>query len=68
MEDKEYFMRMRDVEQKTAMRKSKIYSLIKDGEFPAPIPLTPRSRAWIASEVDGWIRAKIAASRQGQAA
>lgn len=66
MEDKEFFMRLRDVEAKTAMRKSKIYSLIKEGLFPAPIALTTKSRAWIGSEVNVWVRDKITASR-GQA-
>lgn len=68
MENTESLMRLRDVEAKTALRKSKIYQMVKDGDFPAPIALTPKSKAWIGSEVNGWVRDKIAASRQGEAA
>ena len=68
MESTESLMRLRDVEAKTALRKSKIYQMVKDGDFPAPIALTTKSKAWIGSEVNGWVRDKIAASRQGEVA
>ncbi len=68
MESTESLMRLRDVEAKTALRKSKIYQMVKDGEFPAPIALTAKSKAWIGSEVSSWVRDRIAASRQGEAA
>lgn len=68
MENTESLLRLRDVEAKTALRKSKIYQMVKDGDFPAPIALTTKSKAWIGSEVNGWVRDKIAASRQGEAA
>ncbi|MCP5450968.1 MAG: AlpA family phage regulatory protein [Gammaproteobacteria bacterium] len=61
-------MRLRDVEATTALRKSKIYQMVKEGSFPAPIALTTKSKAWVGSEVNGWVRDKIAASRQGEAA
>ncbi len=56
-------MRLRDVEAKTALRKSKIYQMVKDGDFPPPIALTTKSKAWLGSEVSLWVRAKITASR-----
>jgi prophage regulatory protein len=31
------------------------------GEFPQPIAISPRRIAWVESEVDEWIAAKIAA-------
>lgn len=68
MESSESLMRLHDVEAKTALRKSKIYQMVKEGSFPAPIALTTKSKAWIGSEVNGWVRDKIAASRQGDAA
>jgi len=68
VESTESLMRLRDVEAKTALRKSKIYQMVKDGDFPAPIALTTKSKAWIGSEVNGWVRDKIAASRQGEVA
>lgn len=68
MESTESLMRLRDVEATTALRKSKIYQMVKEGSFPAPIALTTKSKAWVGSEVNGWVRDKIAASRQGEAA
>ena len=68
MENTESLMRLREVEATTALRKSKIYQMVKEGSFPAPIALTTKSKAWVGSEVNGWVRDKIAASRQGEAA
>ncbi len=36
-----------------------------DPTFPKPIKIGARSVAWIESEVDEWISARIAASRGG---
>lgn len=64
----ETLLRLRSVESRTGLRKSKLYGLIKEGEFPRPVALTPKTRAWIGSEVDRWIQDRIRASRQGEAA
>lgn len=64
----ETLLRLRSVESRTGLRKSKLYGLIKEGEFPRPIALTPKTRAWIGSEVEGWIQGRIRTSRQGGAA
>jgi prophage regulatory protein len=32
--------------------------LIKRGEFPKPIQLTERKRAWRESDIDAWIQAR----------
>lgn len=63
MEHQETLLRMREVEARTGLRKSKLYELMKDGEFPKPIALTERTNAWIGSEVNGWINDRIRASR-----
>lgn len=63
MENAESLLRLRDVEAKTALRKSKIYQMVKEGSFPAPIAVTTKTRAWVGSEVTGWIYDRIAASR-----
>jgi prophage regulatory protein len=34
--------------------KTKIYALMRCGEFPKPIELTKRARAWRASDVVSW--------------
>lgn len=56
------------VEAKTGLSTSSIYAKMARGEFPKPIRLGPKSVAWIEDEVDNWIAARVAASRQGEAA
>ena len=64
----ERLIRRHEVEARTALKRSTMYVRIKDGTFPAPIPLgTPHMVAWIASEVDAWIEAQIRAARGGRA-
>lgn len=57
------FLRMRDVEDRVGLRKSQIYKLIAAGEFPAGIKLTERAMGWLESEVDAFMRARVAQSR-----
>ncbi|BCH01805.1 hypothetical protein MesoLj131b_38040 [Mesorhizobium sp. 131-2-5] len=33
--------------------------LIKDGKFPKPVFLSPRRRAFIESEIDAWVKARV---------
>ncbi|MDR1074812.1 MAG: AlpA family phage regulatory protein [Xanthomonadaceae bacterium] len=42
----------------TGCSRTRIYGLIKEGAFPAPIKLWGRS-LWVVSEVQGWIRQQI---------
>lgn len=42
-----------------------MYALIQKGEFPKPIKLSERSSAWLESEVQAWIDARIAARDGG---
>ena len=51
------------VESKVGLGRSSIYERIARGEFPAPVSLGRRSVAWIESEIDAWIAARISASR-----
>jgi len=52
------------VQAKTAVSRSRIYALIKQGKFPKPIQLGAMSVAWIESEIDLWIQNQIEASRK----
>lgn len=38
-----------------------IYRYMKEGDFPLPISVGPRSKRWIKSEVGSWLRSKIEA-------
>ncbi|PAQ01571.1 AlpA family phage regulatory protein [Mesorhizobium mediterraneum] len=33
--------------------------LIKDGKFPKPVFLSPRRRAFVESEIDAWVKARV---------
>lgn len=56
-------LRLPSVENKTGLKKSSIYKMIQDKEFPSPIKISKRSSAWIAIEVDQWIEQRIKKSR-----
>jgi prophage regulatory protein len=49
------------VKARTGLSRSEIYRRVAAGSFPAPVKLGERASAWPASEVDGWIAARIAA-------
>lgn len=36
-----------------------IHRLIRKGEFPRPVKLGAGSNAWIESEIDAWLRARV---------
>ena len=56
----ERFLPLREVLARTSLSRSTIYHLIAESSFPASISLGSRV-AWIESEVQGWIDARIAA-------
>lgn len=45
------------VQAETGLGKTKLYELIKAGQFPKPVALGVRSRAWRAQEVQSWVDA-----------
>lgn len=51
-------LRLREVLHRTGMSRSRAYACIADGLFPPPVKLG-RTSAWVESEVDTWIKAKI---------
>ena len=48
------------VMERTSMSKSRIYDGIRKRTFPRPVRVGERRRAWIESEIDAWIEARIA--------
>jgi prophage regulatory protein len=67
MENTTRLLRRRQVEGLVGLRRSAIYAAMAAGRFPKPINLGPRAVAWLASEVEAWIAARIAESRPGTA-
>ncbi|MEI7343690.1 AlpA family transcriptional regulator [Pectobacterium brasiliense] len=57
-------IRLSGVMKKTGLRKSWIYLLMKQGEFPQTVKIGARSVAWVESEVNDWISARV--SQRGE--
>lgn len=60
------FWRMPQVEAATGYSRPTIYRLMENDGFPTPIPIGPRARAWISTEVRAWMDRKVAAARPQQ--
>jgi len=61
----ENLLRLPAVEQRTGLKKSSIYSLVKTQSFPIPVRLNgstgdQRMVAWVEGEISAWILAQIA--------
>ena len=57
------FLRLPEVQRRTGLSRSTIYVRLERGLFPRPVSLGGRAVGWIESEVDEWIRQRIAESR-----
>lgn len=57
------FIRLPEVKQITGLGKTTLYALMKEGVFPAPVPLSGRAVGWVAEEVAQWCRGRIAEAR-----
>jgi len=56
----ESLIRLPKVLDKTGQKKSMVYDHISKGTLPEPIAISDRARAWIASEIDAIVAARIA--------
>ena len=57
------FLRISEVQARTGLSRSTIYAWSAEGRFPAPVRLGGRAVGWIESEIDAWLRERIAESR-----
>jgi prophage regulatory protein len=55
--------RLPDVLKRVGYSRSTIYQLIAEGRFPKPISLGERAVAWLESDIDAWIEARIESAR-----
>ena len=62
-QNSQYIIRLRQAILKTGLSRSTIYTLIKLGDFPQQIKLSPRTMGFLESEIDEWIAGRIVASR-----
>ena len=51
----EALIRLPAVEELVGLRKSAIYQLIRDGDFPRPVKLGTRASRWRRSDILAWI-------------
>lgn len=47
------------VEEKTGMKKSSIYSWCAAGTFPKPVKMGARASRWDSIAVDAWVNARL---------
>lgn len=62
----ETILRLPAVKARIGLARSSIYQLVAQGRFPRQIALGSRSVGWLESEVDEWLAAQVAKSRQLQ--
>jgi prophage regulatory protein len=56
-------LRRKQVEDRVGLACSTIYASVAAGTFPKPIQLGAQSVGWLESEIDAWLRERVAASR-----
>lgn len=49
-------IRLKEVQQRVALKQTAIYDRMRRGDFPKPIKLSEKCAAWVESEVEEWIR------------
>ncbi len=57
------FLRLAEVRNRVPYSRSTIYQLVAQGRFPKPINLGARAVAWLESDIDEWIAARVGNSR-----
>ena len=48
------FLRIKTVLSQTGLARSTIYKLMSEGDFPQPVKITPKSSAWVSTEINDW--------------
>jgi len=54
-------IRLKEVKHATGLGRSTIYKYIEGGFFPKSVSLGGRAVAWVESEVEAWIEARVSA-------
>ncbi len=52
-------LRLCQVLDKTGLKRSQVYAYMRTGDFPKSVKIGPASVAWLESEIDEWINAKV---------
>lgn len=59
-------LRLPTVMNRCGISRSFIYARMRTGDFPRPIPIGKRAVAWLESEIENWLAAKVKAARPVQ--
>jgi prophage regulatory protein len=62
------FLRLPAVLERCGHKRSTLYLAVAQGRFPKPVNIGERAVAWVESEIDAWIAARVAESRQAATA
>ena len=54
------FLRLPEVKSRTGFSRSSIYLFVQNGTFPRPVRIGGRVVAWLETEIDEWIEARLA--------
>jgi prophage regulatory protein len=55
-----HILRLAQVIERTGLKKTKIYELQSEGQFPMRVKITARAVGWIEHEVQAWLAGRIA--------
>ncbi len=61
----ERFMRLPEVIRVSGLSRATIYELMRKDAFPQNVSLGGRNVAWPESEINAWVKARMAARTQG---
>ncbi len=61
-------LRREEVQQRTALSRSAIYRLMREGDFPLPRRVGQRAVRWRESELEAWLASRPLATGQKAAA
>ena len=56
-------LRLPEVSQATGLSRSSIYRLVRSGTFPHSVALTARTIGWYSTDIETWIAARAATSK-----
>lgn len=62
------FLRLPLVVRRTGLSRATIHRRIRQGKFPAPVPLGGRTVGWIDCEIDAWIDTQMRLRDAGRTA
>jgi prophage regulatory protein len=63
LEKGQRFLRLVEVRTRIPYSRSTIYQLIAQSKFPRPFNLGGRAVAWLESDIDAWIEARVERTR-----